>query len=230
MNISLSVRDVTAELPRRIHEVVDEQAAIAPKQPAVVDHATILSFEELRRATIHTAARLGELGVRGGDRVMVVSENCIAAVVLLLAVSRLDAWAIIVNPRLSQREVEQIRQHSGARLVLFTSGVSAEAASHAAFYGAGPSGIEGFSEVFVSETNPMAVPECVEDARHAQVAVLIYTSGTTGTPKGVMLTHANLLFGAGSNVLYEIPEFPIKSTSFSQYPTLPGSPSCSCRS
>jgi len=205
MSISLSVENVMAELPRRLHEVVDEQAAIAPKRPAVVDHATTLSFEELRQATIHASARLGQLGVRGGDRVMVVSENCIAAVVLLLAISRLDAWAIIVNPRLSQREVEQIREHSGARLVLFTSGVSAEAAAHAAFYNARSARIEAFSEVLVSETNPMAVPERVEDERHAQVAVLIYTSGTTGTPKGVMLTHENLLFSARTNVLYETP-------------------------
>jgi len=121
MNIVLGVENIIAELPRHLHEVVDEQADIAPKQSAVVDHATTLSFEELRQATIHTSARLGELGVRGGDRVMVVSENCITAVVLLFAISRLDAWAIIVNPRLSQREVEQIREHSGARLVLFTS-------------------------------------------------------------------------------------------------------------
>ncbi len=62
MNIALSVENIIAELPRRLHEVVDEQAAIAPKQSAVVDHATTLSFEELRQATIHTSARLGELG------------------------------------------------------------------------------------------------------------------------------------------------------------------------
>jgi long-chain acyl-CoA synthetase len=205
MNISHRIENVLADLPRRLHEVVDEKATIAPRQPAVVDHATTLSFEELRQATIHASARLGELGVRGGDRVMVVSENCIAAVVLLLAISRLDAWAIIVNPRLSQREIELIRQHSGARLVLLTSGVSAEAAKHAAFYDTRSACIEGFSEVVVSEINSMSVPERVEDERHAQVAVLIYTSGTTGTPKGVMLTHENLLFSARSNVLYETP-------------------------
>src|SRR6266404_48231 len=205
MNISLGVDSIIAELPRSLHEVIDERAAAAPKQSAVVDHGTTLSFEELRQATIHTSARLGELGVRGGDRVMVVSENCITAVVLLFAISRLDAWAIIVNPRLSPREVEQIREHSGARLVLFTSGVSVEAATHAAFYNARSACIEDSAEVFVSEINQMAVPEHVEDERYAQVAVLIYTSGTTGIPKGVMLTHENLLFSARTNVLYETP-------------------------
>jgi long-chain acyl-CoA synthetase len=203
VTLSLSIEDVIADLPRRLHEVVDKRSAIAPKQLAVADHATALSFEELRQATIHAAARLGELGVRPGDRVMVVSENCIAAVVLLFALSRLDAWAIIVNPRLSQREVEQIREHSGARLVLLTSGVSPEAATHAAFYNAKSACIDGFSEIFASEINSAAIPERVEEERHKQVAVLIYTSGTTGTPKGVMLTHQNLLFSAQSNVLYE---------------------------
>jgi long-chain acyl-CoA synthetase len=200
---SIGIDDLIADLPNRLHEVVDKQSAIAPKQLAIVDHEKALSFGEMRQSTLHASARLGALGVRAGDRVMVVSENCVAAAVLLFAISRLDAWAIIVNPRLSQREVEQIREHSGSRLVLLTSGVSAEAATHAAFYNATSASIDGFPEIFASEINATAIPEPVEKERHKQVAVLIYTSGTTGTPKGVMLTHQNLLFSARTNALYE---------------------------
>jgi long-chain acyl-CoA synthetase len=201
--LSLGIDDIISALPRRLHEAVDKQAVAAPGQPAVIDHTTALSFEELRGASVHTAARLGELGIRAGDRVMIVSENCAAAAVLLLAISRLDAWAIIVNPRLSRRELEQIREHSGARLVLFTFGVSAEAATHAAPYNAKPASIVGFDEIFVSEINAAAIPERVEEKGDKQVAILVYTSGTTGTPKGVMLTHQNILFSARTNALYE---------------------------
>jgi non-ribosomal peptide synthetase component E (peptide arylation enzyme) len=75
--LSLNIDDIIAELPRRLHEVVDNQAAIAPKQPAVIDHTNALSFGELKGASIETTVRLGELGVRAGDRVMIVSENCV---------------------------------------------------------------------------------------------------------------------------------------------------------
>jgi len=46
---------------------------------------------------------------------IIVSENCIALAALLLAASRIDAWAIVANPRLSPRELDLIRDHSGAR-------------------------------------------------------------------------------------------------------------------
>ena len=52
---------------------------------------------------------------------MIVSENCIALAGLLLAASRIDAWAIVANPRLSARELDQIRDHSGARRMFFTT-------------------------------------------------------------------------------------------------------------
>ena len=67
---------------------------------------------------------------------VIVSENCIALATLLLAASRIDAWAIVANPRFSARELDQIRDHSGARRMFFTSEVSKEAAAHAQHYGA----------------------------------------------------------------------------------------------
>src|SRR5258707_6163786 len=175
---------------------MDQFAEHTPDQPALVEDTTTWSYRELQRAVGRIAAALQALGIRPGDRLMIVSENCIALAGLLLAASRIDAWAIVVNPRLSPRELDQIREHSGARRVGFTNCVSKEAASHAARYEATIGSIGPLSDIGIGSLHVATTPEPVEASGAQQVAVLIYTSRTTGTPKGVMLTHDNLLVSA----------------------------------
>jgi long-chain acyl-CoA synthetase len=62
---------------------------------------------------------------------MIVSENSLALAALILATSEIDAWSAVVNPRLSAREVDLIREHSGARRVFYTVEVSDVARQHA---------------------------------------------------------------------------------------------------
>jgi long-chain acyl-CoA synthetase len=193
---AIDIAEILASLPPRIHQVMDQFAEHTPDQPALVEDTTTWSYRELQRAVGRIAAALQALGIRPGDRLMIVSENCIALAGLLLAASRIDAWAIVVNPRLSPRELDQIREHSGARRVSFTTAVSKEAASHGARYEATIGSVGPLSDIGIGTINVATTPEPVEASGAQQVAVLIYTSGTTGTPKGVMLTHDNLLVSA----------------------------------
>src|SRR5204862_4396325 len=117
-------------------------------------------------------------------RVMRVSENSIPLACLLFAASRLDAWAIAANPRLSPRELDQIRDHSGARRMFFTAGVSEEAAAHAARCDAPVGDVGPLHGIGVSALNQATQSEPIEADGAHQVAVVIYTSVTTGTPKG----------------------------------------------
>ena len=183
-------------LPNRIHEVIDRYVDATPDRLALIDDKASLTYRELDRSVGGVARTLQALGIRAGDRMMIVSENSIPLACLLLAASRLDAWAIVVNPRLSPREIDQIRDHSGARRAFFTTDVSQEAADHATRYGVPVQDVGPLRGVGVTALNEETAAEPVETDGSRQVAVLIYTSGTTGTPKGVMLTHSNLLFSA----------------------------------
>jgi len=193
---TIDIEAIAAALPRRIHEVMDRYVAEIPDHAALIEDGTVWSYRDLDRHAREVAGHLVSLGVRAGDRVMIVSENCIALATLLLAASRIDAWAIVSNPRLSARELDLIRDHSGARRMFFTNRVSNEAAAHASRCHAQTHSIGPLDEIGVTALKEGTSAEPVAQDPARQVAVLIYTSGTTGTPKGVMLTHENLLISA----------------------------------
>ena len=116
---TIDLDKIVAGLPNRIHQVADSYVAKFADRVALLEDGASWTYRELDRSVKEIATVLGSLGVRAGDRMIIVSENCIALAALLLAASRIDAWAIVANPRLSPRELDQIRDHSGARRMLF---------------------------------------------------------------------------------------------------------------
>src|SRR3954469_17661034 len=202
-----SVDDITAAelldgLPSRVHEVYAPFVRDIPDHPAFVEGARSWCYRQFSEAVNAAAKDLADLGIRPGDRVMIASENSVALGAILFAASKLDAWGIAVNPRLSAREIDQIGTHSGARRVLINAAVSKEAADHASRIGAKISAVGPFGGIGIGPLNADAKPEPVERNGAGQCAGLLYTSGTTGAPKGVMLSHRTLLFtGSVSGLL-----------------------------
>jgi len=177
-----------AALPERIDAIPRAVAARTPDAPALVETGRTLTYARLVAAIDRHAELLRAHGVRPGDRVLLVAENCVDQVALIFAASTVGAWIVNANARLAAPELAAIRAHSGARLSLYTAEVSPDAAAHGERDGARPHG-----GVLVGPTDALAAPE---PQREQPVAALLYTTGTTGRPKGVMLGHRNLLFVA----------------------------------
>ena len=189
-----------ATAPAHICDVVEHWAERSPDHPALIEAAGSWTYRQLADVVSDTKKWLGRLGVRPGDRVMIVGENCRAFVAILLATAGIDAWPVLVNARLSAHEIDDIRLHCGARRVFYLTAGATHAAEHALREKAVSEKLDGLGSIGVGALNEKGEPEPLDPQVSKRVAALIYTSGTTGLPKGVMLTHHNLLFMAAGSV------------------------------
>ncbi len=177
----------------RLHHLLDKHVATRGLAPAFSDSiGTRWNYGELGAAAFDLADAFDRAFVGPGDRVMIVTENCNAAVAAVFAASRRHATIIPINARQTEAELTRIIEHADPKLVLFASAVSKEAAAHASRLQAKP--LNGsFGALHMLRRSAEADAE-------SDVAVQLYTTGTTGTPKGVMLTHENVRFGGKTSV------------------------------
>ncbi len=163
-----------------------------PGQPAVIERDRAEhSYEALARRVLALAGALrSRLAVAPGDRVGLLMRNCAAYVELLYACWAAGATAIPINVKLHPREVAFILDDAQARLAFVTADVDGGAID-AARSGGATTWIDVDARAYRDLLH--APPAALAPVAPDDVAWLFYTSGTTGRPKGVMLTHRNLL-------------------------------------
>jgi long-chain acyl-CoA synthetase len=196
MILDHNLSEILAGLPGEIGDVIDAASARTPDNPALIDKTGSWTYQDLSESVGAVAKWLMDRQVRGGDRVLIFGDNCRAAVAVFFAVTKLGAWPVMINPKLSPREIDAIRQHSGARCAIYAAPHSRQRREHAEQQGAKFEKVAGAGELAISPIDVSAVQARIDGIGSDRVAALVYTSGSTGQPKGVMLTHRNLLFMA----------------------------------
>lgn len=185
-------------------KILDEQTTSQPDRIALRDcHGNIdraLTYRSLQKLTETAADKLLDSGIRKNDRVLLAVSMSIETYVLLLALLRIGAVVVIVDPsggikalRRSLRLVQPDAMISTAALQLL-GGVLKEVrnirvkllADHIV------SPI-GRANVYSTASGSIGLPQGIEDVSADHPALITFTSGSTGNPKAIVRTHGFLL-------------------------------------
>jgi long-chain acyl-CoA synthetase len=157
---------------------------------AVIDGDTRLDYSQLHDRCRRLAAALAALGVEPDDRVAILSANSHRYFEAFCAIPAYSMVIVPLNTRLAEPELKAILYDSGARILL----TDRDPGSLRACVDRVVSIPDEYETLLAEAPNaPGTHSLAVEpDA----IAALFYTGGTTGSPKGVMLTHRNLVANA----------------------------------
>jgi long-chain acyl-CoA synthetase len=186
---------------RALGEVV-AQSAVRPDVTWLVQGDRRFTFAEHDRAVRGCAAGLEAIGVERGDRVAIVSANCPEWVIMFWACALVGAVAVPLNAWWKTDELEFGLSDSGARVLVVDQKRmelvkpvlgSLPALEHVFVIGDAPdpttdAGARPFSELSGTSADP--VNAAVEED---DIFAILYTSGTTGRPKGVTITHRQII-------------------------------------
>jgi len=178
-------------------DIARNGARTYPEAEALVFENTRLTYREIDNRTNRLANSLAKLGCKIGERVAILAENTHKYLEIYLGAAKAGLVTTPLNFRLSQEELVHILNDSEATLVLVGDGYEAIAvdlqskANTVKFW----IGLDNdFCGRFYED---LILASSDDDPRVAigedELAVLMYTGGTTGTPKGVMLSHRNIL-------------------------------------
>jgi long-chain acyl-CoA synthetase len=219
---------ITCPIPRQpLHRFLEAAVERVPKRIATVFYGSTLTYQQLDRRVNQFAHALHGLGVRPGDRVMLVLPNMPQMVVAFFATLKIGGVVVLPNPDADGAQIiEQIGQTQAKVLVTLKdfAGLAVQAQQKlplkvvlanirravsgrvykqllTRWHGAGFDPGEETPWVDSGQTMEQLILDASTERPDHEVnsedlAAILFTSGTTDEPKGVCLTHANLVANA----------------------------------
>ena len=186
-----------------LHDSLLGSAKAAPGRDAVVDEFGPWTYQELADEALRIARLLQDEGLQRGDRVVLYLDNSARCVAGIFGTLIAGGVFIVVNPQTKAEKLTLILADSGA-VFLLAEGHSVNVVADAVAQRGNATrvfvtGSPAAGPVFTSLDEALAATEprpVTPGTIPASLAALVYTSGTTGSPKGVLLTHRNLVNNA----------------------------------
>jgi amino acid adenylation domain-containing protein len=200
-----------------LNEFLERSADINPNKTALIYQDSHLTYSQIDNAANSLGNALVAEGLQRQDRVAIYLDNTIESVVSLFGVLKAGGVFLMINPQVKARKLEYILNDCQTR-VLVTD--TRHLTNVSGILTVCPT-LESIILVDYDEENPLLelnsrtrilsyrkIVESNHTTRPARrcididLASLIYTSGTTGNPKGVMLTHLNMVSATTSIIQY----------------------------
>jgi long-chain acyl-CoA synthetase len=185
-----------------LSNLIAEAAERFAEKTALIFPDQSISFGVLYRRSRQIAARLQKLGIGPGARVAILHENALAPVIFFWGILASGAQVVDVPCLAGVQTIHEILEECNPAAIVLSAHqherlLRAGAKSlpqvvlmeNPAHFNSAIQSYHSLSEIVASEFSNAILPT-VHDS---SVALIIYTSGTTGRPKGVMLSHRNLL-------------------------------------
>jgi amino acid adenylation domain-containing protein len=196
-----------------LHHQFESNAEQRPEKVALVTDGTKYTYAELEQMSARLGATLQSRGVVRGDRVIIFMPNSAEMVVSIYAALRIGAVFSPLNPQTKADKLRYILEDAtpaclitDSRLAPVWQEVTAHPTSLHTIVAAGEHQVAGGDDKRVLS---FAAGTSLGDTRirdagtiDQDLAAIIYTSGSTGDPKGVMLTHLNMVSAVNSIMTY----------------------------
>jgi amino acid adenylation domain-containing protein len=202
-------------VPTQLQDLLALSARQCPDKIALVCQARRVSYAEIEAQSDSLAHWLVQGRVSRGDRVIILTENSVETVVAFWATLKASAVVCLVHPETPADKLAHYLQDTRATMLIADADllrhhqdVLAEACFLRSIVSAnglptddrqGLPRMTAFSQAIIPDAPPGAPMRRNIDI---DLAAIIYTSGSTGAPKGVMLTHRNMLTAAASIMEY----------------------------
>lgn len=190
-----------------VNHFLEYSAERFPGKVALIHQGKRLTYAEIDSMANDLAATLLDKGVERGDRIAVFMDNSIEAVISIFGVLKAGAAFTMINHTTKAEKLEYIMNNSKAR-VLLTQGSRAEIVRNincphlqtVIMAGSHSSDLPciTYEDIINSGRSEAVISKCID----LDLASIMYTSGSTGSPKGVMLSHLNMVSAAHSITTY----------------------------
>jgi len=202
---------VTAPVRTRLHDLLAGADGRRPDSPALTFGDSTLTYGELREQVDLAARGLVAAGLARNDRVAVYMEKRLETVITIFAVSAAGGVVVPINPLSRARQVRHVLDDCAVSVLVTTTDRMRSIGSEAGdakslqtvvLVGSDTGGYTDERLRTQDWTALLAAGVGAAEPRQAavdtDVAAILYTSGSTGLPKGVVLSHRNLVVGAES--------------------------------